>query len=285
MDNLLDMMHGTKRKPVKNTDASSSDSSGEADQEEGPDILSDDDGLVPTLEFCVEPNKYWTTLEDADIDRIELLACELRDRPLLPPCPEDPSTPWHETISGIAFPTCHCAFLNCDWVSDCMPCAHRSAETSLWVGSEGRWRIYEPCLRAESGLYACCGACTCLRQHIVDAHSDLFIRTCSLSASITNCYSYYLEAICHKEQQTMPRVGTCIDRRTFRHVAADITEDAIRGMVCMCCDRSSTSCNGTTDVATVRTGIYFKHINTQSFRLNWSFAVYLERYCKVWNAM
>ena len=90
--------------------------------------LQEHDGTSHNLEFGIEENKPWTTVEDQDIDRIEALALELRERPLLPPCPEDASRPWPEVNSGIAFPICHCAVRDCAWVSDRPPCVHRSPD-------------------------------------------------------------------------------------------------------------------------------------------------------------
>ena len=102
-----------------------------------PDALSDNDDIEALLEFGIERNKRWTTVEDEDKERIEALAAELRERPLLPPHPQDASTPWPDTTSGIAFPICHCAAQGCAWVSHRMPCMHRSPVTGIWMGHEG----------------------------------------------------------------------------------------------------------------------------------------------------
>ena len=75
--------------------------------------MSDDDQETLQLDFAVEANKSWTTLEDEDMDRIERLAAELRERPLMPPMPADATTHWPECTSGIAFPCCHCAVRGC----------------------------------------------------------------------------------------------------------------------------------------------------------------------------
>jgi hypothetical protein len=64
-----------------------------------------------------------------------------------------------------------------------------------------------------------------------------------------------LEAIAFKEQQTMPLVGASIDRRTFQHIAADLSEDAVRSMVCMCCARVATSMNGCTGIAMIKASL------------------------------
>ena len=78
-------------------------------------------------------------------------------------------------------------------------------------------------------------------------------------------YSMYLEAIAHKEQQLMPMVGASIYRRTFGPVAADVTEDAVRSMVRMCCARVSLIQNGTTGISLTRAEKYFDSISPTSW--------------------
>ena len=265
-----------KRK--KQTDASSSDTSGSSEEEGDPDVMSDDDGLIPTLEFSVDAHKYWETVEDGCMRRIEDLAAELRNRPLLPPCPHDASRPFEDVKSAIYFPSSHCAFNNCPWVSNILPCAYRSPTSHVWLCEEGKWVVQEKCCKGARGIYACCGDERCLRQHIVEAHSDILFRTCGLRASIRNSYSYYLEAIAFREQQTMPQLGPSIDRRTFNHVQIDMDEASIKGMVCMCCARIATSLDGKSNIGHVKAGEYFNGLIGQSFKLNWSFAEYSRRY-------
>ncbi len=50
-----------------------------------------------------------------DLARIDKLATCLRERPLLPAHPEDPSRVWAETNSGVCLPLAHCAFKGCTW--------------------------------------------------------------------------------------------------------------------------------------------------------------------------
>ncbi len=243
-------------------------------------MLSDDDGIVSSLEFGLEGNKPWTTVEDEDMGRIEALAAELRDRPLLPPFPGDASRPWTDVTSGVAFPTCHCAIRECAGVSDRMPCMQRSASTNLWIGHEGCWTREVQCMRHASGLYGCCEDAACLRQHLVDSHAELFLRVCGFAASQSDSYSYYLEAIALREQQTMPKVGPSVDRRTFRHVAADLSDSATQSLICMCCARVALSYNGKTHVAFIPAGQYFDKISSQIFRLNWCIEEYTKRYAR-----
>ena len=213
--------------------------------------MSDDDGKTPLTDFSVEAHKTWTTLEDQDLDRIERLSAELRDRPLLPPMPDDASRHWQESTSGVAFPSCHCAMQNCGWVSPRMPCLHRNPDAPVWIGREGRWKLLDVCSLGKHGGVGCCGDASCLRQHLSDVHRDAFVRSCGQGTSAKH-YSMYLEALACKEQDTMPKVGASVDRRTFGHLSADLTEDALRAMVCMCCARVALSMNGTTGIAMIK---------------------------------
>ena len=144
---------------------------------------------------------------------------------------------------------------------------HRRPANTLWIGREGLWTLQDKCVRHTSGLYACCGDSACLRQHIVDAHADIFLRLCGTAASRFDNYSYYLEAIALREQQTVPKVGPSIDRRTFHYVKADLSESATRSLICMCCARISLSYNGRTHIAMIPAGQYFDKIRPESFRL------------------
>ena len=135
------------------------------------------------------------------------------------------------------------------------------------MGCEGHWRLADACTRNKTGGVACCGDAACLRQHLSEAHSDAFDEACGRDNQEKH-YSMYLEATAHKEQQSMPMVGASIDRRIFGHVAADITEEAVRSMVCMCCARVFLSTNGSTEIAVVRAGEYFDIINPTSWEMN-----------------
>ncbi len=265
--------------PGKAADAHSDEGSSTSEDVHEPDVMSDDDGETLQLDFAVEAHKTWTTVEDEDMDRIERLASELRDRPLLPPMPDDASKPWQECTSGIAFPTCHCAVQNCGWVSHRMPCQMRNPDSQVWVGQEGHWKLLDPCDLTKSGGIGCCGDAACLRQHLADAHRDVFAGACG-TAVVRREYSFYLEAIAFKEQQTMPLVGASVDRRTFQHIAADLSEDAVRAMVCMCCARVATSMNGCTGIAMIKAKDYFEYISSMSWDLNWSFLYYISRFAR-----
>ena len=145
--------------------------------------MSDDDNQTLQLDFAVEPHKTWMTLEDEDMDRIERLASELRERPLTPPMPGDGTMHWPECTSGIAFPSCHCAIRNCAWTSHRMPCL-LSPGISICTSKEGQWRFLQASERSESEGVGCCGYASCLRQHLADAHCDVFDTACGRDTQV-----------------------------------------------------------------------------------------------------
>ena len=143
------------------------------------------------------------TTEDADRKCIEALAVHLRDFPLLPPSPADPSSDWLDPQSGIAIPSYHCAFRGCSWTSENMPCEARSATKSLRVCKEGEWCFSTQRIRNADGIFLCCGSmfdvdgkATCLKEHIVRDHQAVLIESCGSSRITVDSYSYYLEGVC-----------------------------------------------------------------------------------------
>ena len=149
--------------------------------------------------------------------------------------------------------------------------------SEVWIGEEGEWTLLSKRSLHASGMYGCCGEVTCLRQHLVEEHGDLLARVCGPEAC-TKSSSYYLEAIAIREQQQMPSVGPRVDRRTFQHAKVDLSENAVKGLVCMCCARTLMSCNGKTQIALMCADRYFSSISAESFRLNWCFEEYKRRY-------
>ena len=57
-----------------------------------------------------------TTWEDRELAAVEQLAQKLRDHPLRPPDPSDPSKDFQDMDSGIKLPPYHCAFTGCPYV-------------------------------------------------------------------------------------------------------------------------------------------------------------------------
>ena len=61
----------------------------------------------------ISTRKPFTTESDRDMEKIRALARILRERPLLPPDPEDPTKDFTDITSGIEYPLYHCAFIGC----------------------------------------------------------------------------------------------------------------------------------------------------------------------------
>ena len=65
----------------------------------------------------------------------ELKNC-LRNRPLVPPLPEDAEKDWTDVDSGIKMPLLHCSFSECSWTLDdkdsrLRPMGHLTLEKAL----------------------------------------------------------------------------------------------------------------------------------------------------------
>jgi len=229
----------------------------------------------------VEQHKDWETLEDAELARIERLAHHLREKPLLPPMPEQPMESWTDVKSGVNFPVCHCAFKGCAWVSERLPCEFRSCNKSLRRAHNGVWCKVPERAEVSPGMYACCSEEACLKEHIMCCHLDVLISSCSQAAVAQDSYDYYLEAIAYQEQQHIPTIGPSVDRRTFKHVRDDMSEEAVQGLICMCCARIRRSCNTTnSEIARVECGEYFESLKAVSFLRNWDFIEYMNMYGK-----
>ena len=125
----------------------------------------------------------WQTLEDLEIQRIERLAQYIREDPLWPP---QPSYGMELMLQeGLNLPLVHCVFRGCTWTSDSRPClrAYSSLAESSFFTVGGVWQKLDYKERNEESLYYCCRKPTCLKQHIVEHHSKLFIESCGLELS------------------------------------------------------------------------------------------------------
>ena len=81
-------------------DTSSSDTSSR--KSDLSDVMSEVSDLDGDLHIGVESNKSWVTPEDEDIACIDTLSKHMRQRPLLPPHPNDANESWLEADSGIS---------------------------------------------------------------------------------------------------------------------------------------------------------------------------------------
>ena len=94
------------------TDAEASDgrSIAKASSTDAASEMSEDEDAEDALLVVVDPQKQWTTMEDRAGRSIVLLAAQLRDHPLLPPCLSNPDSSFPDVDTCHAFPRAHCAF-------------------------------------------------------------------------------------------------------------------------------------------------------------------------------
>ena len=157
-------------------------------------------------------DKDFTTVEDRDLDRIDALKEHLRERPLWPADPRDPSGPYRDAQGGMRLPLVHCAFQNCTWYADTS-----TASDGEPLGPLRQWSL-------EYRLY----------QHLIrrpDGHGDIFapeaqaVRdrawpTLRMQAEETflRVISFYLAAVAAKEREGMPVIGLSKDRQILRGI-------------------------------------------------------------------
>jgi hypothetical protein len=224
----------------------------------------------------VDKQKTWVTVEDENQYAVERLSEEFRMRPLLPPDPEDPRTDWSEASSGIKFPKCHCAFSGCSWTSVRQPCEVRHPTKSYWKVQNGGWK-HE--LQVNHTTFGCCSDAACLKEHILTHHYDTLIQACGQKRVNLDSYDYYVEAIKHRESMRLPVLGASIDRRCFQYVKEAFSDDAVQGLVCMCCATVRASTNSRhSHIGYVSCEAYFNSIRGESFEINWNFSAYWDRY-------
>ena len=77
----------------------------------------------------------------------------------------------------------------------------------------------------------------------------------------------------------MPDVGPAIDRRTFRQIAQETTEDSVQALICMCCAQVRRTCNSAhADIGRIQSTEYFGKLCGISFAANLDFDQYLRKY-------
>ena len=147
------------------------------------------------------------TTEDRALEAARALAQHLRDRPLLPPHPQEASQSWTEVETGIELPLWHCAFEGC-----------------------------KGCFMTEGAL----------GKHLMMTHATVFNDLCLPWTSHDKCdrlgwyMAWYVYAIRVIERQNIPAHGPSIDRRTQQHVTTAYNDDRIRSLVCVCVALKST---------------------------------------------
>ena len=163
---------------------------------------------------AVEPEKWWKTAEDEDLEKIHAVSTRLRMRPLLPPHPQDPTRDWVNVCDGIRFPLSHCAFAGCSWTGK-----HSDD----------------------------------IDDHILQAHGAEIATLVHPDPDLLDLKSeymaYYIAAIAEKERDGLPIIGSSLDRRTFEHLREVYRSERIRSLVCFICAQIRTdTCHVNSDI-------------------------------------
>ena len=116
-----------------------------------------------------------------------------------------------------------------------MPCQPRSCHDDVWAVRDSKLYKHLRRVEARPDIFGCCVDSACLREHLIQNHCKVLDAICPPGAVAEQSFDYYLEAVAHKEQQKMPDVCPAIDRRTFRQIATETTEDSVQALICMCC--------------------------------------------------
>ena len=111
-----------------------------------------------------------------------------------------------------------------------------------------------------------------LREHLIQSHCKMLYAICPPGAVAEQSVDYYLEAVAYKEQQKMPDVGPAIDRRTFRHIAKETSEDSVQALICMCCVQVNRTCKSVhAEIGRIQSQEYFGKLGGISFAANLDF--------------
>ncbi len=168
--------------------------------DEFSDVSSDSD----IFHAEVFPMKEWTTEEDKELERVDVVKALLRSRPLLPPHPEDAGQDYVDVQSGVSFPLAHCAVKGCSWTIDTL----------------------EPGDSVEQEI----------RLHIAGVHAaDM-----QLSNAGLDLMAYYNAAIAERERENMPLIGPSIDRRVFKWLQRACNSETVRSLICFVCAQVKT---------------------------------------------
>ena len=177
--------------------------------------------------------KYVETREDLERRLSEELSTHLRLYPLLPANPSDPSESFMDVASGIRFPNLHCAFKGCPWAKDCpmaqhwemewllfnhIKAAHKEALDTIDCTGEANVKDLDGAKSQTAGLLAYC-------EKRAENRDGGFIAL----------MSFYINAICVREQEHVPLIGPAIDRRTLTLVTRLANSATIQSKVCFCC--------------------------------------------------
>ena len=180
---------------------------------------SEGSSAAPSL--ALEPERAWCTLEDQHLEQIQTISRQLRTKPLLPPSVPHVPEELADSMSGVPYPACHCAFAGCTWCSDAQPCVDALLGKDRWIVQGVTWHC---------GSGTCCNdTAACLWAHLRSQHALAF-QHCP-----GDLVSAYIAALKCVEEQSVPAVGWSVDRRTLRRLHAERQEEQAVALICACC--------------------------------------------------
>ena len=214
-------------------------------------------------------HRTWLTDEDRELDRIAALAAELRDMPLLPCDPDDPTgTKDFDDVArldaGVRLPYCHCAFKGCtaQFVSGYHGDPPRCVAPEKWLGN-----------------------------HFRAKHRQIFLRCCGEQVHSKNEYlDYYEEAVKVKFRAQMQIASLAQDRRTLEHLGHAYSDATIHCYMCFICAEKHLhigGCDRYGEPSYYKGGIEYQKVgrvmraiedNDAKWDENFDFDVWLQRY-------
>ena len=232
-----DHQSGVIPQPDENTKDADEDNA--ASQPSTPDISSDEENDSDASDYehvAVKNCKRFITEQDQWEKNALNLAQHLRDRPLLPPHPQDANLSWENVDDGIQLPLWHCAFKGCPEVFE--------SETDL-------------------------------ADHLKKLHANTFKRywgeihrSSKFSEDRQKESRWYLDRYCYAirtpERNGIPAHGLSIDRRCLNHVAEAMDDSKVCSLICCCCAQIYTSWQGYTCTAYSNKAIESDAINKHS---------------------
>ena len=222
---------------------------------------SEGSSAAPSL--ALEPERAWCTLEDQHWEQIQTISRQFRTKPLLPPSVPHVPVELADSMSGVPYPACHCAFEGCTWCSDAQPCVDALLLKDRWIVQGVTWHC-------SSG--ACCNdTAACLWAHLHSQHALAF-QHCP-----GDLVSSYIAALKCVEEQSVPAVGWSVDRRTLRRLHAERQEEQAVALICACCAAVLPS-GPRSDIGYLSVEQIFETLTPESFQQNWDLMQYRTSY-------
>ena len=222
---------------------------------------SEGSSAAPSL--ALEPERAWCTLEDQHLEQIQTISRQLRTKPLLPPSVPHVPEELADSMSGVPYPACHCAFAGCTWCSDAQPCVDALLGKDRWIVQGVTWHC---------GSGTCCNdTAACLWAHLRSQHALAF-QHCP-----GDLVSAYIAALKCVEEQSVPAVGWSVDRRTLRRLHAERQEEQAVALICACCAAVLPS-GPRSDIGYLSVEQIFETLTPDSFQQNWDLMQYRTSY-------